>query len=87
MDIGSKLTKRVGELVAATNLLDIKYILLARLHRLKGDRIDEYVIDLHGPFRLIIKPILEDDEDINKIEDINIVRIEEVSDYHGKQRR
>lgn len=86
-NIGNRLTQRVGELQAATNLLDIKYNPSARLHRLKGDRSDEYAIDLVHPFRLIIKPILEDEGDINKLETINVVRIEEVTDYHGKQKR
>lgn len=86
-NIGNKLTQRVGELQAATNLLDIRYNPSARLHRLTGDRCDEYAIDLVGPFRLVIKPILEDDGDINKLETIDVLRIEEVTDYHGKQKR
>ena len=86
-DIGIKLTQRVGELQAATSLLDIKNIPTARLHKLKGKRINEFAIDLVHPFRLIITPILIDVEDMNKLESINIVRIEEVTDYHGKQKR
>ena len=86
LGIGNKLTQRVGELIAATNLLDIKNIPSARLHRLKGERSDEYAIDLVHPFRLVIKPILMDDEDLNKLSTIDIVRIEEVTDYHGKQK-
>lgn len=86
-DIGTKLTQRVAELVAATSLLDIKYIPSARLHRLKGSRSDEYALDLIHPFRLIIKPIIKENADLNKLEAIDIVRIEEVTDYHGKQKR
>lgn len=86
LGIGNKLTQRVGELIAATSLSDIKNIPSARLHRLKGERSDEYAIDLVGPFRLVIKPILKDDEDLNKLSTIDIVRIEEVTDYHGKQK-
>lgn len=85
--IGIKLTQRVGELVAATSLLDIQYIQSARLHRLKGKRSDEYAIDLVHPFRLVIKPILKENGDLNELETIDIVRIEEVTDYHGKQKR
>lgn len=87
LDIGSNLTQRVGELIAATSLLDIKYIPSARLHRLKGDRSNEYAVDLVHPFRLIIKPMRTEDEDLNKLSSITIVRIEEVEDYHGKQKR
>ena len=79
------LTQRVGELSAATSLLDIKYIPAARLHKLEGTRADEYAVDLVHPFRLVFTPILED-VDINELESINIVRIEEVTDYHGKQK-
>jgi proteic killer suppression protein len=66
--------------------LDIKHIPSARLHRLKGDRSGEYAIDLVHPFRLVIKPILIEDGNLNKLSSINIVRIEEVTDYHGKQK-
>lgn len=86
-NIGTKLTQRVGELLAATSLLDIQRIPSARLHRLKGTRSEEYAIDLAHPFRLIIKPITEDDGELIELEMIDIVRIEEVTDYHGKQKR
>ena len=85
--IGNKLTQRVNEFVAAPNLLDIKHNKPARLHRLKGDRSDEYAVDLVHPFRLVFKPIVEYNISINNLECIEIVRIEEVEDYHGKQKR
>lgn len=85
--IGNKLTQRVIELHRAKNLLDIKKLPAARLHRLEGLRSDEYAVDLVHPFRLVFKPVLENEGDINKLESISIVRIEEVIDYHGKQKR
>jgi len=85
-DIGNKLTQRMGELLAATNLLDIKCLPSARLHRLEGNRSDQYAVDLVHPHRLVFKPILENDGDIKKLEIITIVKIEEVTDYHGKQK-
>ncbi|NMA84688.1 MAG: hypothetical protein GX962_12610 [Epulopiscium sp.] len=85
--MGNKLTQRVRELISATNLLDIKLIPSARLHRLEGTRADEYAVDLVHPHRLVFTPILQEGEDINELESINIVRIEEVTDYHGKQKR
>lgn len=81
------LTQRVGELSAATSLLDITYIPAARLHKLEGTRADEYAVDLVRPFRLVFKPVLEENADINKLKSINIVRIEEAMYYHGKQKR
>lgn len=88
-EMGNKLTLRIGELLAATSLLDIAYIPAARLHRLKGARADEYAVDLVHPFRLvfIFTPILEKGENINELNSIKIVRIEEVTDYHGRQKR
>jgi proteic killer suppression protein len=83
-NIGNKLTLRVNQLLAAKTLIDIKNIKSARLHRLKGDRSDEYAVDLVHPFRLVFKPIVDDNSSINKLECISIVRIEEVEDYHGK---
>lgn len=85
--MGNKLTQRVSELISATNLLDIKLIPSARLHRLEGTRAGEYAVDLVHPHRLVFTPILKEGEDKNELESINIVRIEEVTDYHGKQKR
>ena len=85
--IGDKLTQRVSELYAANSLNDIAKIPAARLHKLEGVRKNEYAIDLIHPFRLIITPVLEDDADITNLSSIRIVRIEEVTDYHGKQKR
>lgn len=86
-DIGNKLTQRIGELVAATNLRDIMAIPAARLHKLEGNRKNEYVVDLAHPHRLVFRPILENENDIKKLELITVVKIEEVEDYHGKQKR
>lgn len=82
--IGIKLTKRINELIASENLSDIKNIPAARLHILKGKRQNEYAVDLVHPFRLIFIPLNE--ENVDKLESINIVKIQEVIDYHGKQK-
>lgn len=87
LDIGNKLTQRIDELIAATSLLDIKFNPSAGLHRLKGDRSTQYAVYLVHPFRLVFKPMLIKDADLNKLGAITIVRIEEVEDYHGKQKR
>ena len=74
-EIGTKLTQRVRELESAPNLAEIKNIPAARLHRLKGDRSNEFAVDLAHPFQLIFKPILESDANINVLDSITIVRI------------
>ena len=85
--IGNKLTQRVSELSAANTLDDIAKIPAARLHKLEGSRKNEYVIDLVHPFRLVITPVLEGNADVDSLSSVRIVRIEEVTDYHGKQKR
>jgi proteic killer suppression protein len=85
--IGNKLTQRVSELYAANSLNDIAKIPAARLHKLEGARKNEYAVDLIHPFRLIITPVLEEDADFANLSCIRVVRIEEVTDYHGKQKR
>ena len=85
--MGNLLTQRVGELAAATNLWDIKLIPAAGLHRLHGPRKDQYAVDLVHPFRLVFSPILREGVAIYDLEAIDLIRIEEVIDYHGKQKK
>ncbi|WP_286906443.1 hypothetical protein [Clostridium sp. UBA1652] len=84
--MGRKLTQRVMELNRAKNLLDIQKLPAARLHRLDGKRADEYAVDLVHPFRLVFTPLVDGGVSLNDLQGINIVRIEEVIDYHGKQK-
>ena len=44
-------------------------------------------MDLIHPYRLVFKPLLGEEGDISKLANIKIVKIEEVVDYHGKQKR
>ena len=81
-NIGRKLTLRILELEAAPNLGDVAKIPAARLHRLKGQRKAQFAVDLAHPFRLMFSPIDEDPE-LSDWTEIEIVRIEEVLDYHG----
>ena len=83
----NKLTTRIGEFVAATSLLDIKNIPAVRLHRLKGDRADEFAVDLVHPFRLVFIPIGIAEAEYSELRNITAARIENVEDYHGKQKR
>ncbi len=85
--IGNKLSQRISEFISAVNLSDIKALPAARLHKLEGARSDEYAVDLVHPHRLVFKPILDDRNNIRMLELITVVRIEEVTDYHGKQKR
>jgi proteic killer suppression protein len=85
-NMGNKLTQRVYELIAAENLEVVKNIASMNLHTLIGKRSGEYAIDLVQPFRLIISPIF-DGEEVLELSLIENIKIEEVVDYHGKQKR
>lgn len=86
--IGFKLTLRVNELRAATNLLDIsKASKVNGFHQLDGDRDGEFAVTLVHPHRLVFKPILTKEEQIENLSEIKVLRIEEVIDYHGKTKR
>jgi len=77
----------VVELQAADTLADIRRIPAAGLHSLKGAREGEYALNLAHSFRLIIRPVGSIDQSLTSLEQITVVRIEEVTDYHGKQKR
>lgn len=83
--IGTKLTQRTNELIAAKNLHDVSLNKANGFHKLDGDRNDEFAVWLVHPFRLIFRAICDDD--ILELESIDEVRIEEVIDYHGKNKR
>ena len=56
-------------------------------HDLDGDRNGEFAVTLVHPFRLIFKPIFDGSGSKNDLSSINVVKIEEVIDYHGKNKR
>lgn len=88
--IGNKLTKRVNELKAAKNLNDIaKMSRINGFHGLDGDRKDEFAVYLVHPHRLIFKAEINEESDSDNItyNNIKVIRIEEVNDYHGKNKR
>lgn len=58
----AKLSQRLFELNAATNLSEVSHIPPPRLHELSGNRSGQFSVDLCHPFRLIFIPI--DNQDI-----------------------
>lgn len=76
--IALKLFQRLGELQASGTLKDMSYIRSARLHPLKGKREGQYAVDLTGNYRLVFTA---DDGNI-KLEKIEVIKVEEVVDYH-----
>ena len=78
LQIAKKVIQRLNELESSSDLSVMSKIRSARLHKLSGDRSDEYAMDLTGNYRLIIT---SGDENI-KLDQIKIVRIEKIEDYH-----
>ncbi len=78
-----KLQQRMMELYAAMCLNDISKLPPSRCHRLKGDRIGQFSVDLEHPYRLIFIPAnnpepeqKEDGSlDLSKIDTIEIIDI------------
>lgn len=87
--IGNKLTQRVNEIKAAENLNDIaKNFRVNGFHSLGGDRKDEFAVYLVHPHRLVFKVKLDSNcNTVASYKDIEFVRIEEVIDYHGKNKK
>ncbi len=50
-------------------------------------RDDEYAVDLVHPFRLVFRPVLSAGVELHELEYIDIIRLVEVTDYHGRQKR
>ena len=52
-----KLKQRLMELMAADSLADISHLPPSRLHVLKGNRADQFSVDLEHPYRLLFIPV------------------------------
>jgi toxin HigB-1 len=90
-EYGPKMAKtikrRMDDLKAAEKLSDIPIHPPCRRHQLKGQRDEQFAVDLIHPYRLIFEvnndPIPRKEDkgiDINKVTAIKIL---EVEDYHG----
>lgn len=85
-DVGAtKIALRLQQLAAADTLEDMRQ-LPGRCHELAGDRQGQLAIDLHHPFRLVLRPA--DDPPPLKADGgldwsaVHRVTIDEVVDYH-----
>lgn len=86
---GSKQTERIKKrmkvLQSAANLAEVPVQKPDRRHQLKGNRKDQFAVDLYDPYRLIFKPedgypLLPDGGiDIKQVAGIIIIGVE---DYH-----
>lgn len=76
---GEKLHLRIDQLVSADSVEDLIQYGIGRCHELLGNRSGQYAIDLVHPFRLVFTK-----SEKSSLAKINIIRIMEVTDYHGK---
>ncbi len=82
-----KLQRRLDDIRDCDNMEIMKY-LPGRLHPLKENRKGQWAMDLDNPKRLVMEPIA-DPLPVSKdgwldLSKINIIKIVEIGDYHGK---
>lgn len=78
-NLADKICIRLSLLQAADNLSDIPNIPPTRRHKLKWQYSDCWAIDIEKNWRLVIKPIKSNVDDLDQITEIMIVAI---VDYH-----
>lgn len=73
-EMAAKVQHRIDQILAAPSVELMLQFGIGRCHRLKGDRKDQYALDLIHPYRLVFEKI--DNE-------IQIANILEIVDYHN----
>ncbi len=68
-----KIHQRITELTAATSIEELTKNKIGRCHLLKGNRKNQYAMDLEHPYRLIF---------IEVENELQIVKVIEIVDYH-----
>ena len=71
--MAEKIQHRIDEIAAASSVEYMIQFRIGRCHPLKGDRKDQYAVDLVHPQRLVFT---------KKGDEIQIANIEEIVDYH-----
>lgn len=72
-DMAEKIQQRIDEISAAPNVEMMVQFKIGRCHLLKGDRKNQYAVDLIHPYRLVFE---------KKGNEIQIAFILEIVDYH-----
>lgn len=71
--MAAKIQQRIDEISAAASVEMMILYRIGRCHALKGDRKNQYALDLVHPYRLIFE---------KKGNEIQIAKIQEIVDYH-----
>ncbi len=72
-EMSEKIQQRIDEISAALNVEMMVQFRIGRCHPLKGDRKNQYAVDLVHPYRLVFE---------KKGNEIQIAFIMEIVDYH-----
>jgi len=82
-NIAKKLIMRLNQLQAFENLMQVPHKPPFRRHKLKGEYEGCFAVVIEGGFRLIFKPIIEDNSNDNTdLKKVKKILILEVKDYH-----
>jgi proteic killer suppression protein len=81
-----KITQRLQEIQAASDLETLTQLRATGCHPLKGDRKGQFALELPDGFRLIFEPLDENGEAIRKedfdYKSVRRVKIIDIKDYH-----
>lgn len=72
-EIAEKIHQRIDEIQAAPNIEMLLQFRIGRCHQLKGNRKNQYALDLVHPYRLVFG---------KKGQEIQIANVIEIVDYH-----
>lgn len=72
-EMAIKISQRIDELSAASSVEEMLKYHIGNCHSLKGDRAEQYAVNLVQPYRLVFT---------KKDNEIQIVNIIEIVDYH-----
>ena len=83
-DVARSLIKRLYELRAFENLEEVPYRPPFKRHKLSGNYKGFFAVNLKGSYRIVFKPIIDNDKTIEEIElsEVKKIKIWEVIDYH-----
>ena len=75
-----RIVQRFNELASISNFGSLVKYKIGRCHSLTGDLKGKYALDLEHPLRMIIEQISDNNQDLQNVVAVRIVKI---GDYHG----
>lgn len=81
-DRGQRIQQRLAEFKAATTLMDIPVDPPPRCHRLKGNRQNQFAVNISANYRMVFEGYDKNDRLTTKKSEIVTVQITSIEDYH-----